>query len=305
MKKLYHYPSMLILSIIASLFFVAALLLTYVTQVMLDPKFYLDVISEYHVDEALYDEVDTYFRQYSVPTEIPQEVFMKGFDKQELARTARHIAKLSLDYILDPKAEEPKAEYDFTAFEKSVNDYYESYAEANSIEKTDEYYSYKARTISIAEDKVNSLLDVMLVYKISGTSKAKLVHRFSPFIKWAAVGSAVMLVIILIVMFIINRHHTADMPYWLGVIMFSGSGLLLIPSIYFRATGFFDGFFMTQPTVYRSFTGVIYKFIDSMIRINAVICGIAVLLIILAQIIHVVRKHKAIKEIEKERLEEE
>ena len=308
MKRLYHYLPMLLLSIIMVLFALIFEAAFYTSANLLNSEYYTEVINDYHVADALYTQVGDYFRQYANPTGIPQEVFMKGMDKDKLASSARALTKQSVEYILSPSSKKPKAEYDFTDFEKSIDKYYESYAETNNIQKDEEYYSLKKRTVSIAEEKVLSLIDVMMLETVSKTGVASKIHKVTPFIDYIMYGSIIMMVIIAVLMLVVDRHHKADLLYWGGTVLFTTGGLLLIPAIYLRATGFFDGFFITQQTVYRSATGVIYKFLDEMIFLNSVMVGLGVILLIMAQIVHVIRKRKAIAQIRREahrRAEEE
>ncbi|MBR0529766.1 MAG: hypothetical protein IJJ76_08395 [Ruminococcus sp.] len=295
MKRLYHYTPMLILTIFAAVFMVLTQLLIFCQTMVLNTDYYVWTISDSGAEEALYNEVSTYFRQYSIPTDIPQDVYMKSLDKTTITVTAKRLTKTSLDYVFGNTHVQPQVQFDFTDFENDVTDYIEKYSDANNIVKDAEYYSFIDNTLENAEAKIENSFDIMMAQKLSESGAASISRRIVPKMKGILVISCVVLLALLAIMYYIDRHHPFDMPYWIGVILFVGSALLLIPAIYCRYTGYFDGLFLTDESIYYAITGAIYGVTDRLILVNCILFGLGVVLIIFAQIIHIFRVREAMQ----------
>ena len=61
---------MLILTIFAAVFMVLTQLLIFCQTMVLNTDYYVWTISDSGAEEALYNEVSTYFRQSSIPTDM-------------------------------------------------------------------------------------------------------------------------------------------------------------------------------------------------------------------------------------------
>lgn len=290
MKKLYHYAPMLILSLLAAIVLIAFELCFFVSQVIFKPELYSEAMGKNDVAEAIYEDLDTYFGQYSIPSNIPKEVFTGSLDKSELSRAAYGLLSDSLAYLTDPSAEKPEPEYDFTSLENDITGYFESYAEENKIEKNDEYRKMLDSTISTAEEQIESKLDVMMLYTVSQTKFAATVHKYAKLINAAAVACAVMLAVLAALMVFVDRHHPRDLTYWFGTAIFCSSAAQLIPAVYLDKIGYFNSFFMKSEHVYRTVTGFFQTALDKLIFMHTVLVIIAVLLIAVTLIVHMIYK---------------
>lgn len=293
MKKLYHYAPMLILAIVTTIVAVVAEILVFSNTMVFNTDYYVWMISKSGADTALYNEIDEYFGQYSSPTGIPKEVYTKSLDKKNVSVTAKKLVKSSLAYMFGKSLVKPEVEYDFTAFETDVTEYIENYSDANNIEKDKEYYTFIDHTIDSAEKKVTSTFDILMVKKLSESPKSAIFKKIVPQLS-VAMGLALLVFVGLIgLMWYIDRHHPFDMPYWIGTIFFACSIIFLIPCVYCRFTGYFDGLFMEDPSIYYAITGSIYGVTDRLILVNGILLALGIVLIIFAQVIHVYRVRDA------------
>lgn len=289
MKKLYHYPPMLILAILASIAVAAFELCAFAKYMVLNPDYYLWVIQDSKVEEAMYDEVDAYFENLAGPSQIPKEVFTKSLDKKRLGAAARSLTRNSISYIIGQTPEKPTVQYDFTQLENDITEYIETYSEANNYEKDDEYYALIDNTIKVSEEFITRHFDVMLMKRLANSGYVSTVRKVYSLISAVMLVAGVVAVTLIIFMIVIDRKHLFDMFYWIGTVAFCAGGLLLIPSFYLSYTNYFDGFFVEDESVYRAMTGVLYGITDRMTMVNMIVVGSGLVLIIFAQIIHVAR----------------
>jgi hypothetical protein len=284
---------MLTLAFFATIFAVLTEIVIFCITMVFNTDYYVWTISESGSDKALYNEIDEYFGQYSAPTGIPKEVYTNSLDEEKVSSTAKDLARSSLDYMFGKSLAKPEVYYDFTDFETDVTEYIEKYSEANNIEKDKEYYTFIDNTIDVAEKKVVSTFDVLMVKKLATSSSPSVLRKIVPELSLAMGICVVVLVGLIGLMFYIDRHHPFDMPYWIGTILFACGALFLIPSIYCRYTGYFDGLFMEDPSIYYAITGAIYGVLEKLILVNSILLGLGVVLMIFAQVIHIFRVREA------------
>jgi hypothetical protein len=286
MKKLYHYPSMFILSVVSALVLILFEATLFVSQVLFKENIYSEALGKFDIAGTIYDELDTYFEQLYAPTGIPKEVYMDSIEKSALSQASYTLLTDSLEYLTNPKADKPEIQYDFTQLESDITEYIENYADENGDEKDDDYYSLIDNTISVAESQIQSRLDVMMLYTVSQTGFAEKIHNASGYVNYAMVGVGAVLLILLAVMFAINRHHLRDMTYWIGGIMLSASAVIIAPALYLEKTGYFNKFFMRSNHIYQTVTGFFSVALDKIITAQVALLIIAVVLIVATLGIH-------------------
>ncbi|SFD33969.1 hypothetical protein SAMN02910406_03702 [Ruminococcus albus] len=293
MKRLYHYRPMLVLAIFASLFAVLTEALIFCSTMVFNTDYYVWTISNSGADKALYHELDDYFNQYSSPTGIPKEVYTKSLNEEKVSATAKKLTRSSLEYMFGRSLAKPEVDYDYTDFENDVTEYVEKHAEANNIEMDKEYYAFIDNTIDVAEKKVNSSFDILMAKKLATSSSSSVLKRIVPELSLGIGICIVVLAVLLGLMFYIDRHHPFDMPYWFGTIFFACGALFLIPSLYCRLTGYFDGLFMEDQSIYYAITGAIYGVTNRLILVNGILFALGIVLMIFAQVIHIFRVREA------------
>ena len=288
MKKLYHYPAMMVLSFFAVIFLMVFEASTFVETVVFKPALYSEAIGRKAVINAVYEDLEVYFTQFSAPTGIPAEVFIDPIKKEELSQSSFELLTDSLEYLTDKNAPKPEIKYDFKPFEDSVVGYIESYSDQNNIEKDEDYYNLIDNTVSTGEGQIRHHLDVMMLYQLSNSRYGGVLHEKSGYIRTVMLGSAGVLVLIALLMFIIDRHHIRDLTYWLGLIVAVSSIVILIPCIYLNKINYFSTFFMRSPHIYLTVTGVFQTMLNMIIYFETIMLIIGLILIVLTIVIHMI-----------------
>ncbi len=286
MKKLYHYPAMLMLSLLAVLVLLVFEIAAFIQTVVFKPALYSEAIGRKAVINATYDDLETYFTQFSAPTGIPAEVFIDPLDKDVISDSAFQLLTDSLSYLTDKNAPKPEIKYDFKPFEDSVVGYIEDYSDRNDIIKDDSYYDLIDNTVSTGEGQIRHHLDVMMLYQLSNSSYGELLHEKSGLIRMIMLGSGGALLLIMAIMVIIDRNHPRDLPYWAGMVISVTSVILLIPCTYLNKINYFSTFFVRSPHIYLTVTGVFQTMLNMIIYFETVMLIIGLILIVLTIIIH-------------------
>ena len=63
MKRLYHYPAMIVLALFAALFAVIFEVCTFFSLVLMKPEIYSEAMGSKGVSDAIYEDLNTYFVQ--------------------------------------------------------------------------------------------------------------------------------------------------------------------------------------------------------------------------------------------------
>lgn len=281
---------MFILTMLEILALIVFEISAFFSQVVFKTEIYEEVLDKYKVAEAIYEDLDTYFGQFAIPTGIPKEVFTESITVEDINRSLHSMLTGSLKYLTNETAPVPKVTYDFTELENGITKYIEEYSEENGIEKDEEYYNLINKTISTAEKQITDRLDVVMLYKVASSKFAASVHKYPRLVNNIKLASAVAMGVILLLMFFVNRHHPRDMTYWIGTVFFCSGAFLLIPMLYIKKKGYIGSFFMKSEHVYRAVTGLLGSLLDGIIKTQIIMIVVGVLLIICTLIIHVIYK---------------
>lgn len=292
MKKLHNYPSMLGFSALACILMIAAQLSMICRSTLLKPEFYMENIKQSKADEAVYNELDAFFTQLQSPTDIPKEVFTKSMTMDNVSGSTRQLAKSSILYITGKSASKPEVVYDFEELEGDITQYIESYSDENGIEKDDEYYKLINKTIETCETRIKAKLDVMMLKKFSETPAVNGIRKLAPCINIAIVMTVIFILAVILAMYITDKHHPFDLLYWVGCSIFASSMVMLVPSFYLKHTGFFDGFFVENESIYRAMTGMLYSITDKIYSVNLVLAAAGIVMMTATQIIYMIRVRK-------------
>lgn len=286
MKRLYHYPSMLILNILAVFALLIFEMSMFVRLVLFKPDIYSEMIGRENIGGIVYDEITEYLTWFSAPTGIPPEVYNDPIDKAAIVDGAYALTRDSIAYLSDPNAPDPIISFDFTAVDKNITDYIVNYSQSNEIAMDDEAKKLIDNTLGVVHQQIENRLDVLMLYKLSTSSYGKTLHTYAGVIKMVMIGSGVLLAAIAALMLFIDRRHPRDLPYWFGTILFCSSLTALVPSLYLKWTKYFDGFFIRSEHIYKSVTNLCWMLLERIIDFQFVMLLLGVALILLTIIIH-------------------
>lgn len=286
MKRLYHYPVMLILTVFAVFMLLIFELTMFVRTTLFKPDIYSEMMGKENIGGVIYNELTEYFTWFSVPTVIPSEIYNDPLDKAELIEGSYSLIEQSLAYLSDKNAPKPELHYDFTAIDKSITDYTAAQYAEMGIAMDNDANTMLDNTLKIVHQQIEDKLDVMLLYRLSKSGFGAKAHAYSGVVGYLAVGAGVLLVIIIALMLLVDRNHPRDLPYWFGTTLFCSAVTVLIPAIYLKRSNYFDGFFVRSDHIYKSVTNLCKMLLSYVIdlQIFALLTGLA--LILLTMIIH-------------------
>ncbi len=286
MKRLYHYPVMLVLSILSILSLIVLEATAFIQFVLFQPDIYLEAMSRGRVDEVIYNDLVDYFTGFSGPTGIPPEIFIAPLNKDELYDASKMLTADSIVYLTDPSAAKPTINYDFSKVENYVDAYIEQYTDHNGIPKDETYYNLVKNTNATIESQISGQLDVTMLYTLSGSSYAATLQKSTGLIQTGLVVSGIAFALFFMMMIIIDRRHPRDLPYWFGVTLTASSIILLAPAMYLNKINYFDNFFMRSDNVYKTVTSICGVVLNRVINGETMILICGVLLILSTIIIH-------------------
>ena len=288
MKRLYHYPAMLILTIITIICILVCEVSAFVRYVVFDPNIYAEAMVRGRIGDIIYDDLVDYFNGFSGPTGIPAEVFTAKLDSDTLMDSSYQLTVDSLTYLTDPNAPKPEVQYDFADIESYVDSYIIGYTEANGFEVDDDVKKLIENTHKTIESQITGQLDVTMMYTLTKTAYAENIHKFSRIIERAVYVSGIIGLFLVMIMVVIDRKHPRDLPYWFGVTLFSSGAIVLFPSMYLQHISYFDSFFMRTDNVYKTVTGVCKVLLNRVINTQTVVMIFGVFLILLTVVIHMI-----------------
>lgn len=286
MKRLYHYPLMLLLTVLEVLSLIGFECSYFAQNVLFKPDIYTAAISDEKIGQVIYDDLCEYFTQFSMPTGIPAEVFTDALDVNYLEQCAKNTISDSLAYLTNPNATKPKIQYDFTSLDNSITTYIETYSDENGIERDDEYQKLLDNTIKTSHEQIITKLDVLLLCQFADSSLAPKLHQYSGYINFAVLCTGAASIFFLLVMIIADIKHPRDLPYWVGTILMCSAVTILIPTIYLKKINYFDSFIIRNMHIYQTVTGLFRRLLDNVINFQFIMLLIGCCFIILTIIIH-------------------
>ena len=286
MKRLYHYPVMLVLTILSILSLVAFEATAFVQFVLFQPDIYSEAMIMGRIDDVIYDDLSEYFTSFSAPTGIPAEVFLAPLNKEELFNASYSLTVDSVCYLSGNTDTKPSINYDFSKVIGYVDAYIEQYSDANHIPKDQSYVDLVNNTNATIQAQISSQLDVAMIYNLANSAYAENIRSYAGYVTKGLIVSGVMLVFLIMLIVIIDRRHPRDLPYWFGTILVSTSVILLAPAIYLDKIGYFNRFFMRSENVYTTVTSICNVTLGRIINGQTISLLLGLFLIIATIVIH-------------------
>ena len=152
MKRLYHYPFILLLTILEVISLIGFECSWFTQNVLFKSDIYLTAVNDENIGQVIYDDLSETFTQFAMPTGIPAEVFIDTLDPAYLQQCAEKNIKDSIAYLTDPNAAKPQIEYDFSTIDQSITSYIENYSDENGIERDAQYQKLLDNTIKVSHE---------------------------------------------------------------------------------------------------------------------------------------------------------
>ena len=122
------------------------------------------------------------------------------------------------------------------------------------------------------------------------------IRKFYPIVNAAIFIFIGVLLAGLVIMLILNRKNLRFVFYWLSTTGICASIILLIPCIIIKYSDYFSRLVMRNDYIYYAVTGLLNDFISYMIKMQVVVLGISVIVMIIYGFSCVINNKKEISD---------
>ncbi|MGN1132932.1 MAG: hypothetical protein ACI4RN_00600, partial [Oscillospiraceae bacterium] len=180
----------------------------------------------------------------------------------------------TIDYMNNKATEKPTSIYDYTAIETALNNDYARWAKENNKTIDDIAKKNIDYTLNHIKESIDSKLDVMMFTYLNDYGISDFIHNHYNIIKLARIISISLSAVLILLLLLINKRHVNNGLYWIGCSSLISGIIFCIPTIYLKATNYFDGLILKNDSIYKSLTELLYNFVDRLL-----ICGIIMVVV--------------------------
>lgn len=286
MKRMEKYIPSLLLAIVLVFSLIGLEGAVFAKKYLLNPETYIENVQENDVDSKVMTNIEKYFKSSYDYSGIPEDVYMAGISKDDIQNMINDRIYAVFDYIDGTASEIAEKEYDFSALETSLSDYFAEFAEENNVEIDDAYNQQLQKTIDTAESEITNFTDVYMLKAIEKTgafSKLRKLYGFVDPIIYAIAGIALLCIIIIFIMSIKN------FLYWLSISVLCSSVIAFVPCMCIRFSGYIKGLVIRNDYIYAAVTGMLNSTLNKYIALQAALIALG---IVLAAIYIIIYKKK-------------
>ncbi|MCM1506328.1 MAG: hypothetical protein NC177_04215 [Ruminococcus flavefaciens] len=279
MKKLSTYILSLLISVLL-VFMIIATAFVAIVRINVTETKSIQLAEENNIYSSARGELQKYFAGQYNTTGIPADVYMNALDESYIHEVTDIYTKAlftSLKSGEQADVEVPKNEN----LEKSIEDFFSSYADANNYEKDDVYNKKISSTIENAYRVTGNYCDI---YKYSTLKEHGVLSKVSSIysrigkIMAVCIGVSAFLAVLLI---LVNVKSISSVLYWAGVSALVAGLLGTVPSAYLVGSNYFDAFVIKQPQVFRTFTGAMYGLTKAFMAVHIAVLLIGICFIVI------------------------
>ena len=228
-------------------------------------------------------ELEKYFTEKYADTGIPAEIYMNNISDEYLKMTISQ--KIYYGFAVLNGANEKMYESipANTDLEKSITEYYETYADETDYEIKDEndpYYQKLAKSKNDAFKVIEEYCDVYKLNALVNHGILKKVHPIYiklPTLSIICLGASAFLALLLLVC---NFKRIKDALYWIGTALLCSGVFGAVPCIYLLKTDYFSAFSIKQPQIYTAYTTSMEVFTENFMKNSVMLIAAAVLIYI-------------------------
>lgn len=255
-KKMILSVILTILLTFSSLGLVGSLIVRNMVQ---SEEYLLEQVEKTNTYGNAYDSLMKKFSDSYNSTSIPIEVYEKGFTKEWIREAVNAPIMKSFGAVFD------EAVPDYSQIEKSLTEYFESYAHENHVMR-DEMYEQKLKdSISDAISTAESVTDVYqlkTMQKAGIWNKIEILQNLIDKIVYGCLIASALFVIILIIL--------RKPIYWIGTSAFASGIILAVPSAYVKLSNIIMNFSVKEYTTYTLVTGTMNSVVDIVLRTGVI-----------------------------------
>ncbi len=229
-------------------------------------------------------ELNKYFTEQYAETGIPADVYTGCLTEEYLQSVIDN--KISYGFLIlnGGSSKEYKGIPANEEMEKSIDEFYASYAKSNDYKIKDEndpYYEKLANTKKKANQAIEQYCDVFkfnALVKHGVMGKVKPIFNALSTITIVCFGVAAFLILLLL---LCNCKRVKDSIYWIATASLSAGILGCIPCFYLLNTDFFASFAIKQAQIYTAYTSAMETVTYNFFTVCITFIAIAVVLYIL------------------------
>lgn len=252
----------------------------------LDTETALSLVESQNLPARVKGALETAFHERANTTGIPETVFADSITEEQLSPIIRNTITNGFAYIRGETASLGTV-HDFSVLEENLNAFFSDYADENGIEKDAVYDEAVARSIESAESLILSSCDVFRISTLGDAGILRQAQRIAPYLIYAALGTWVVVAVLILLLWLTNREAYAHTFYWTGTASVIIGLLMLIPASWLQTTNWFDRFAIKTDQTFAAITGYLYSLTQSAIQFSIVLLALGIVLFIVFAILHI------------------
>lgn len=281
MRKMEKYIPNLILSVILIFSLLGAEGVAFAKYRVFNEQVCIDAVESNDVTGKVLDSIEKYFENSSNYSRIPSDVYMSAVDENLVKKAVEAKITGIFSYIKGETDEISESEIDFTELEKSIDDYFNEFAEKNNVEINDDFKSQLSKTIETAESEIDDFTDVFMLSYIKKTGALSKVRKIYGMLDVAMIVTAVAAIVCVILIFVMNLKKKSYFLYWLSASVICSSAIAFIPGLYIRFSGYVKGLVIRNDYIYSAVTGFINKLNDELIILESAALVLGIIIMVL------------------------
>lgn len=296
MKKINHYFPNLLLSVILVFSFIGLSLTSTVSDKLLSFSFYISSAEKHDIYKRVANHADDYFTKSYAVSGIPAEIYMDGLDDKTIKHAIDGKIENFFKYLSGKTSNIEDTETDFSVLEKNLTDYFDKFAEENNVEVNEAFTKQLDKTIKTAEREIDSFTNIYMMDYMEKAGIPQTIRKFYPMVNVVLFVFIGVLLAGLVIMLILNKRNLRFVFYWFSTSGICASIILLIPCIIIKYSDYFSRLVMRNDYIYYAVTGLLNDFISYMIKMQLVVLGISVCIMIIYGISCVFNNKKEISD---------
>lgn len=262
-----------VLSLLICFLSLALILASVLSVGIFSKNTYSEIVNRFDISQKVYSEIENVFLDQSGGSNIPPEVYEDIITLEDVERIFPDVVDSVMSYAFGETDEIKPIEIDFTALEKSLTDYFVSYAKEHNIAMDDAFDNQLKLTIKSAKESVTSSIDLAVLKKGADLIRPRIkTIKTAVGISLGVVAAAFVLLSLLLIL-TAKKHGV----FWILSSVLSSSAISLAVVSLLRIFGFFDGFILKNEVLHTFITGFLKVLSDSIIITSAVILTFSVL----------------------------
>lgn len=231
-------------------------------KVVLNSKTCVKIIDENKLSGKIKNLLEKNFTEKYNSTGIPAEVYTDILSEEYIDNIVKVNINSGFDY-LNGNTDSFSVSYDFDALDKSISDFFDSYAEQNGYVKDSSYYDKLQKEMNNAHRIVTNYSDVFKLDSLNEHGVLSQARRYIGYldkIMYICIGADIFCIVLLL---LLCMKNIKSIFYWTGSGLMVSALIGLIPCMYLSSSKYFDSFVIKQEQIFTAFTSYMYRIVDT------------------------------------------